>query len=58
MVEMLQDDKVTGLQADMWLTTLSFIQEPTMDMLTTIKVHLIYMTVFIYDFRENISNIF
>ncbi|XP_069109747.1 vitellogenin-like [Argopecten irradians] len=33
LTELINNDEITGVEADMWLTTLSFIQHPTKDML-------------------------
>ena len=38
MVQLLNNKEVTGIEADMWLTTLAFIQQPTIDMLAEVKV--------------------
>ena len=38
MVQLLVTKEVTGIEADMWLTTLAFIQQPTMDMIAEVKV--------------------
>lgn len=38
MVQLLTSKEVTGIEADMWLTTLAFIQHPTVDMLAQVKV--------------------
>ena len=37
MTQMLMSDDVTGLEADMWLTSLALIQEPTANMLEQVK---------------------
>lgn len=36
--ELITSNTITGLEADMWLTTLSFIKNPTKDMLKEVKV--------------------
>ena len=38
MVQLLATKEVTGIEADMWLTTLAFIQQPTIDMIAEVKV--------------------
>ena len=40
MAQLIVSGQVVGLEADMWMTTLSFIQKPTMDMLKAVKVGL------------------
>ena len=37
MTQMLMSDDVTGIEADMWLTSLALIQEPTSGMLEQVK---------------------
>ena len=37
LTQLLISKEVTGLEADMWLTTLAFIQHPTLDMLAEVK---------------------
>ena len=36
--QLITSKEITGLEADMWLTTLSFIKNPTKDMLKEVKV--------------------
>ena len=43
LAQLLVDDEVTGIEADMWLTTLAFIQEPTIEMLSEVKVRCILL---------------
>ena len=38
MTRLISNKDVTGMEADMWLTTLSFIKDPTKDMLNEVKV--------------------
>ena len=38
MVQLLTSEQVTGLDADMWMTSLAFVQNPTIDMLADVKV--------------------
>jgi hypothetical protein len=38
MTRLISNKDVTGMEADMWLTTLSFIKDPTKDMLNGVKV--------------------
>jgi hypothetical protein len=38
MVQLLVSEQVTGLDADMWMTTLAFVQNPSIDMLADVKV--------------------
>lgn len=38
MTELIMSGTVAGAEADMWLTTLSFIKNPTVEMLTAVKV--------------------
>lgn len=38
MTRLISNKDVTGMEADMWLTTLSFIKDPTKDMLNDVKV--------------------
>ena len=38
MVQLLNNKEITGTEAEMWLTTLAFIQQPTIDMLAEVKV--------------------
>lgn len=38
LTQLLVSNEVTGVEAEMWLTTLAFIQEPTLDMLAEVKV--------------------
>ena len=40
MSQMLIGKEVSGIEADMWLTSLSFIQNPSVDMLAEVKVRL------------------
>ena len=37
LTQLLISKEVTGMEADMWLTTLAFIQHPTLDMLAEVK---------------------
>lgn len=38
MTQLLISREVSGIEADMWLTTLAFTQHPTLDMLAEVKV--------------------
>lgn len=38
MTELISDKTVTGNEADMWLTTLTFIKNPTKEMIQAVKV--------------------
>jgi hypothetical protein len=38
MTRLISNKDVTGMVADMWLTTLSFIKDPTKDMLNNILI--------------------
>ncbi|VDI44373.1 Hypothetical predicted protein [Mytilus galloprovincialis] len=38
MTHLINTDEVTGAEADMWMTSLSFIQHPTKDMLLELKI--------------------
>lgn len=40
MTHLINTDEVTGAEADMWMTSLSFIQHPTKDMLLELKVYI------------------
>ncbi|KAK3093078.1 hypothetical protein FSP39_010780 [Pinctada imbricata] len=37
LVKLITDNEITGTEADMWMTTLSFIQRPTKEMLNELK---------------------
>lgn len=49
MSQLIVSGEVDGLEADMWLTTLSFIQQPTREMLSEVKVllHFLYNVIVI-----------
>jgi len=38
LTQLLVSDEVSGIEAEMWLTTLAFVQTPTVEMLAEIKV--------------------
>ena len=38
LVKLINDNEVTGMEAEMWMSTLSFIQKPTKEMLIELKV--------------------
>lgn len=38
MVQLLTSGQISGIEADMWMTTLSFIQKPTLEMIAEVKV--------------------
>lgn len=38
MVQLLTSGQVTGIEADMWMTSLAFIQNPSKEMLAEVKV--------------------
>ena len=58
MVQLLTSGQVSGLEADMWMTTLSFIQPPTIDMLSEVKVTdlFIFKIVAIYFEKFSLKN--
>jgi hypothetical protein len=39
MVQLLVSKQVTGLDADMWMATLAFVQNPSIDMLANVEVN-------------------
>ena len=41
MVQLITTGEVSGVEADMWLTTLTFVQNPSIDMLAEVKVTII-----------------
>lgn len=40
LTKMINDNEVTGMEADMWLTTLAFIQSPSKDMIREVLVRI------------------
>ena len=43
MTQLITTSVVTGVKADMWMTTLAFIQNPTLEMLNIVKVSIYYL---------------
>ena len=58
MAQLIVSGQVVGLEADMWMTTLSFIQKPTLDMLREVKVNVCLTLVVSLSFISHISNPF
>ena len=58
MAQLIVSGQVVGLEADMWMTTLSFIQKPTLDMLREVKVKVCLTLVVSLSFISHISNPF
>jgi len=56
MAQLIVSGQVVGLEADMWMTTLSFIQKPTLDMLREVKVKVCLTLVVSLSFISHISN--
>ena len=50
MTELLTRKVVTGLEGSMWLTSLSFIKNPTQDMLAQVKVEYKMLDVFMFNY--------
>lgn len=41
--QLIQNNKITGVFAEMWLSSLAFIQHPTKEMISEISVSMIYI---------------
>lgn len=52
MTQLIISQEVSGVEADMWLTTLAFIQHPTIEMLSEVKVNLIILLMTIMNLKH------
>lgn len=53
LTKMINDNEVTGMEADMWMTTLAFIQSPSKDMIREVLVSFIPVKICYFYFYKN-----